>query len=431
MAEQSISQKIKEQIQASMSGMADLKHKTAMDAKKLETLNPNSTEYQTLRSQIRADDVSLRNMDNNPEVNKLREMQTGAQFGENVLGDGLGRAAGNADIESLRGQYNQMAQGYSGAEATARQEQAYQGINQATQTASRALQASLAKAGVRGGMAGSQLRDVQVQGMQQKANTQRDLFIAGEEAKRTGVNQLADFTTGILKYDQDQSAKEKDLVLQSAMGFAGMGVAERGASAAASASAAAAAAQKSCFVDGSMVEMEGGAKKNISTLKIGDLTALGGRVTATGVMEVDTELFKFNNSVATATHVIFEEGQWITLGDSKYAVSLGLHKTLVYPLNVENNIYLVDNRIHRNFTECEGAYDQEDALNKLNNDFSELTCLSVLESTLQATMPYSKPYSNLEIGHGREELSVPSRIWRFVTKYWSEPVVFSGDSGRI
>lgn len=173
-----------------------------------------------------------------------KDVLEGARFGEAVLGEnGLGRSTDSADVNQSMDQLREQSLGFSGAESTARREQAMGNIGTATQGQQRALQAQLARAGVRGGAAGKQIGDVAVQGIQAQANAEQQLFIQGEDARREGTGKFAKAAGAQSSFDLGQAAKEKAIVLQSGMGFAQMGAAERGAKIQADASKAAAASQ--------------------------------------------------------------------------------------------------------------------------------------------------------------------------------------------
>ena len=184
---------------------------------------------------------------------KTRDIISGAQFGETVLGEeGLGRSTDSADVNQAMSQLREQSQGFSGAEALARREQAVGNLNQANQGQQRALQAQLARAGVRGGQAGAQVRDTAIAGLQQRGNLERDLFLQGEEAKRTGTAAFAQAAGEQSKFDIGQASKEKNIVLQSGLGFAQLGAAERGAKIQAEATKAAAASQAAASGGGGM-----------------------------------------------------------------------------------------------------------------------------------------------------------------------------------
>ena len=238
------------------------------------------------------------------ELNKLSsDVGAGLDFGASVIGEGLGRLEGRQDIEGLRGEYANMLaaakqragqsadirnitntantasmqdiesrlraaadQGFTGEESQAMREKAMEEINRGTQTASRRTQALLGTAGVKGAVAGRQLLDVEMQGAQQKANVNRDLFLEGENLRRQGLSNLASFglqrgqldlssqqagvsrdiyaenaalqrqqaasnalqqqasfTSQIATFDIAQANKEKDILMQSGLGFAMMG----------------------------------------------------------------------------------------------------------------------------------------------------------------------------------------------------------------
>ena len=166
---------------------------------------------------------------------KSQDLVKGAQFGEAVLGEGFGRMSENEGMQNVLAQQQELSKGMGSAEMVARREQAGQQIDKSTQGSSRALQAALARAGVKGGAAGAKLRDVQLGGLAQKAGAERDLLIQDREAREASLGRLAGTTSDVAKFDIKQAAKEKGVALQAGLGFAGLGATERGAAAAAAA----------------------------------------------------------------------------------------------------------------------------------------------------------------------------------------------------
>lgn len=81
--------------------------------------------------------------------------------------------------------------GLSRQELQAEQEMLLQETGRAQQTASRRMQGLLANSGVQGAVAGRQLMDIESQGMQQRSNIARDLFLKSEQMKREGTQNLA------------------------------------------------------------------------------------------------------------------------------------------------------------------------------------------------------------------------------------------------
>jgi hypothetical protein len=273
---------------------------------------------------------------------KQRDIIKGAQFGEAVLGEGLGRASESADIQAGMAALREQAQGFSSGEALARRERAVQELNTKQQGVERALQARLARAGVRGGAAGAQIRDTALAGMAQRSNLERDLFLAGEDARRSGTQNLLSAAGELTKFDLGQAAKEKNIVLQSGLGFAQLGAAERGAKLQAQASQAAANAQaaSACHTGDAEVKMADGSYKRIDEIKIGDEVYLGGRVKIIGQAEADAHIYKLGEELVTASHVIQYRGFYASVAALGFERTVLPTNTIVYPMATENGCYV-------------------------------------------------------------------------------------------
>lgn len=289
--------------------------------------------------------VSAQGRVNNPLAGvdaKQKDIIKGAEFGEAVLGDGLGRAADNADIQMGMDQLREQSQGYSAGETLARREMAVENLNTSQQGQRRQLQASLARAGVRGGVAGAQLGQQATDSMSQRSNLERDLFVSGESARREGTQNLLTGAGDLQRFDLEQAAKEKNIVLQSGLGFAQLGAAERGAALQAQSSERAAAASRpSCHVAGTQVAMEDGTYKNIEDIKVGDKVLGGGKVKIAGVAEADDNIYLYNGEFVTGSHVVYSElvGKYVPVKTLNVELTNKPKTTLVYPLVTELGFY--------------------------------------------------------------------------------------------
>jgi len=150
-----------------------------------------------------------------------RGLLKGSRFGAALLGDeGLGRLGNDEAIQSLDTRFQDLSQGFNAKELTAQREQGLEGISATSQAQQRALLGRLGASGVKGGLAGSQIRDVSLGALQQRRGLERDLLGANLDRKTAGLENLAKFQTGVRTFDLGQAAKEKDIILQSATGTA-------------------------------------------------------------------------------------------------------------------------------------------------------------------------------------------------------------------
>lgn len=159
------------------------------------------------------------------------DIREGVKLGEELIPEGfLGRMGERSEIKSSMARLQDLSQGMGAKETEARRAQAFEGIDQATGSQSRALQASLARAGVKGGVAGAQLRDTAIGGIQAKSNVERDLFLQDRSARVAGLDRLTKAQGAVASFDIGKQAEENKLKLQSGVLFAGIGASERGGS---------------------------------------------------------------------------------------------------------------------------------------------------------------------------------------------------------
>lgn len=276
-----------------------------------------------------------------------RDQIRGATFGETLLGEeGLGRLGTDVTMQGIGERFKSLSKGFSSEEQLARREQALEGLQGQEQAQQRALQARLARAGVKGGQAGAQTRDLAIAGMQQRSNMERDLLIANREAEASGLRDYAKFTGEVKKFDLGQAAKEKDIVLQSAMGESQIGSSERVAKAQADASARAAASRSAaaCFPAGTLVDMKDG-KMAIEDIEVGDELANGAYVQIVGEGS-SNDFYLWRGTVVTGEHVVHDGTYWLKVKNATDAVSLDLPQQPVYNMYVEGNeLTINENRV--------------------------------------------------------------------------------------
>jgi len=331
-----------------------------------------TTRKQTLAQKVQAATNGMGNQD------IAKDISAGTAFGEAIVGEGdLGRLKTDPAMQAIEQRYKDMSQGFSSEEMVARREQMGQRIDQSTQGSSRAMQAALARAGVKGGAAGAKLADVQMGGLAQKAGMERDLLIANRQAQTEGLGAYASQVTGTRQFDLAQAAKEKNIALQSGLGFAQLGSGERAALLANEAAMAKLQNQPEgggstakqllgtggrfqaaittgglsevkrgfkkvfCHHEDTEVLMEDGTYKKIKDIELGDMTELGGKVTLISKMySGDEELYEYIGEVVTGTHYVKEGELWLQVKDSKKSVRrIDMDGCIICPIEVESGIY--------------------------------------------------------------------------------------------
>lgn len=275
------------------------------------------------------------------------DVAKGSQFGEAVIGkEGLGRLGQDPAVAAMEAQAAELAKGFSSEENLARQEKGIEGIGGTAASQSRQLQASLARSGVKGQAAGFQLGGIAQSSVEARGNLERDLIIANQAAQVEGLG----IQSGIVgmrqaqeQFDISQAAKEKDIALQSGLGFAQLGVAERGGSEAAAATirAAEAGKQKSCFLHGTKIKMLDGSIKNIENIQVADFLEKGDVVYMV-TQGLVSEIYEYGDIMVATGHAVLENGKWLRVENSKKSIK---HEG-IFP------VYNLANENHRIVTEC-------------------------------------------------------------------------------
>jgi hypothetical protein len=176
--------------------------------------------------------------------NMESDYYSGVKKGEQILGpNGLGRIGSDTQVQDVLNRSNQLAtQGYDSSVLEAQRQQMNQNINQNTQSTARSLAGQLARSGVKGGVAGNQMAGVYMGANAQKNNVNRDIFIKNADFMNQNLNTYGKALGDVKSFDLGQVAKEKNIIMQSGLGFQQIGSTERSAAKQAEASAQAQAA---------------------------------------------------------------------------------------------------------------------------------------------------------------------------------------------
>ena len=205
--------------------------------------------------------TELDNLDDSSAINRMRKSGgvapddkskdaiKGAQYATDILGpEGLGRMGVDQAQTDIEARAKEMSQGYSSAEALARQEKGTEAISGGTAANMRGMQAALSRSGLKGQQAGAQMGQLAQADVKARGNLNRDLIIENRAAQERGMQGWGDAIQNRQaneKFDLGQVAKEKDFIGQGSLGFMNMGVTERSADKANAATIASAKAQKS------------------------------------------------------------------------------------------------------------------------------------------------------------------------------------------
>ena len=105
-----------------------------------------------------------------------------------------------------------------------------------------------------------------------------------------------------------------------------------------------------CFLKGTLVTMLDGSKKQIQEIDLGDEVAKGGKVFATGKFLVNN-LYDYKGIKVSGSHMVFEEGNWTRVEDSKYGKALGDEEHTVYVFGCENRRILIEDILFTDYFE--------------------------------------------------------------------------------
>lgn len=275
------------------------------------------------------------------KMQRGNDTMEGVEFAAGVLGEeGLGRLGDDAEVQETLGRFKDIAdKGLSRQELAAERAQATRSIDSATQTGMRGLQAKLAKMGVKGSVAGQQLIQRELGGAQQKADLSQNLFLKSEQIKREGLKDFSQRQGDIKTFDLGQSAKEKDIMVQSGLGFAQMGSSERTAKYAAEQSARASiasarASKPSCFVGSTLLEDVDGNKIKFEDLQPGIMLKDNNLVMGVSKHLAVDDLYYFKGTKVTGCHFVFSNGNFVQVKNAVGAEKIEYDVDEVYVYNI-------------------------------------------------------------------------------------------------
>jgi len=112
-------------------------------------------------------------------------------------------------------------------------------------------------------------------------------------------------------------------------------------------------------LEGTKIRMYDDSLKNIEDITLADFMSEGG-VVYTINKSLVSEIYNYNDVMVTGRHAVKENGKWIRIEDSKYAVK----EEGIFP------VYNLSNQNHRIITDCGqefADYDETDLASKISD----------------------------------------------------------------
>lgn len=98
-----------------------------------------------------------------------------------------------------------------------------------------------------------------------------------------------------------------------------------------------------CHAENTKVLMSDNSIKLIKDINVGDFTMFGGEVLSIKPSPA-SDTYKYNDTIVTGFHVVYEDNNWIRVKDSNNSVYLGTD-AIVYPIITENHVIITDDNI--------------------------------------------------------------------------------------
>jgi hypothetical protein len=124
-----------------------------------------------------------------------------------------------------------------------------------------------------------------------------------------------------------------------------------------------------CFEKDTPVLMADGTYKKVKNLKLDDMVALGGKITAIGQAR-NNDLHDYNGVFVSGGHALLDEQKgWVRVKDCQEAVPVG-KSGIVYPIETERHILVTEGQIWSDVSEVDNYTDMNDdeILAELNSE---------------------------------------------------------------
>ena len=187
----------------------------------------------------------------------------------------------------------------------------------------------------------------------QKAATEtaaRQSAIAQEQANREAAREAGRTAAAAKAAANRDKARGRTGGGRDSTGGRGPGGQQPGQSGAGGGNQGAGGGSSGCFLKGTLVTMLNGSKKEIQEIDLGDEVAKGGKVFATGKFLVNN-LYDYKGIKVSGSHMVFEEGNWTRVEDSKYGKALGDKEHTVYVFGCENRRILIEDVLFTDYFE--------------------------------------------------------------------------------
>jgi hypothetical protein len=111
-----------------------------------------------------------------------------------------------------------------------------------------------------------------------------------------------------------------------------------------------AAAGETCFLAGTMIEMEDGTTKPVETVQLGERVAVGGMVFACGKF-LSNDLHDYKGIKVSGSHMVYEDGNWMRVKDTKHGVPISDETVVVYNFGTEERRLLINGILFTDYFE--------------------------------------------------------------------------------
>ena len=114
-----------------------------------------------------------------------------------------------------------------------------------------------------------------------------------------------------------------------------------------------------CFSPNTLIKMKNNTLQPIYKLKIGDKIKKGGTVISTIKIYIKNrtlQMYNYNNTIVTGSHIVYENNQPIRVSDSKLAKKVDYKEDYIYCINTSRHMMIDNfNNIFSDFHECDNA----------------------------------------------------------------------------
>ena len=199
------------------------------------------------------------------------------------------------------------------------------------------------------------------------------------------------------------------------------------------------AARFICFHKNTKITMENNSYKKIKNIKTGDTIKNGGKVLATHIFWGLTSLYSYGGVIVSPSHLVYENGSWVRIGNSEKSQLLRKREKRIYCLTTEKGTMVINDILFSDYMEIKDNSDMNILMNHVSKHLDIYSPTYLCEKVwgfekntkIKLKNGYAKKIKNIKIGDVLEKGNIVQGVTKIygknVTLYEYNGIVCSGN----